>query len=928
MGGTEAVQKLLYLSPHLYPTGLKHISKRVIAMSESITFGGWLKQRRRESGVTQEELGERIGCSETATRKIELGERRPSVQIAQLLAEYLNIAADEREAFITFARSGREGSGGATVGPLSEPGETGTRAPWRNVYLHQTNLPAVLTPLIGREQERASARSYLLNPRMRVLTLTGAPGIGKTRLALQVASDLVERFEDGTYLVELASVTDPDMVTLAVARTLGLKDTADQPVQGVLLDYVRERKMLLVLDNFEQVLDAAASIVKLLEASPWLKVLVTSREALHVRGEKRLPVHALGLPDRALFSVSAGHPPLMLRPLAALARYPSIQLFVERAQDVSPDFELTQENASDVAMLCVGLEGLPLAIELAAARVNHLSLAEMRTALADRLKLLTGGGQDLPARHRTLKSAVQWSYDLLNTSEQALFAELGAFAGGCTLAAIQAVSGFSGTADEDIDSLVDRTSPSTSDMVLALVDKNLVRRQAPGMRAQVQPREEQEAHAAEARFVMLETIRDYALERLAASGEKEATLERHARYFLALAREAQPQLGKPDQKWWMNRLNLENDNFRAALGWSLAAGTDTALEIGLGTGEALFDFWLRQGFVTEGKGWLKRLLVRLDPRLWPACNKVPDDDEALVQTLSLHHHVSSALSLLKGMGALSSQMHEVDDARRYLGLGLALAKSVGDRSEEAHMLTRLGNLSNVLGDYGSAIRYFEDSLAIKRSMPGWDELNIAGTLSAYSWALAGSGKSADALACEEESLAINRRLGGAEGVGRSLYGLAEITRRLGDYEATKRYAGQMLEIARDLGNLEGEAHALRVLGDVARVEGRLDEAQAYLTDSLGRFNSLEQQAGALDCIAHLAQVAADRRDAYQAGVLAGAHLAHYTSIGEPQLAVDTGDGSIFAGLREQEGAAIWDSSFCEGLAMTMPQVIAFVLNAQ
>src|SRR6476659_31421 len=293
-------------------------------MSEDITFGSWLKQRRRESGVTQEELAERIGCSGTAIRKIELGERRPSGQIAQLLAEYLKIAADEREAFITFARSGT-----AHVSALSEPGETSMRAPWRNVYLHQTNLPAVLTPLLGREQEQASAHNYLLNPRVRMLTLTGAPGIGKTRLALQVASDLVERFEDGVFLIELAAVTDPDMVILTVARTLGLKDIADQPAQSVLLDYVRDRKMLLVLDNFEQVLDAAASIVRLMEASPWLKVLVTSREALHVRGEKRLPVNALGLPDPALFSGSARPPLPIRRPLAALARYPSIQLFVE-----------------------------------------------------------------------------------------------------------------------------------------------------------------------------------------------------------------------------------------------------------------------------------------------------------------------------------------------------------------------------------------------------------------------------------------------------------------------------------------------------------------------------------------------------------------------------------------------------------------------
>ncbi len=889
-------------------------------MSEEITFGGWLKQRRRESGVTQEELADSIDCALTTLQKIEGGGRRPSVQIAQLLADYLNIATDEHEAFITFARSGRL----ARIHSLSEPGEISVRAPWRNVYLHQTNLPAVLTPLIGREQEQALALRYLLNPKMRMLTLTGAPGIGKTRLALQVASDLVERFEDGAYLVELATVTDPDLVMLAVARTLGLKDIADEPVQSVLMDYVRDRKMLLVLDNFEQVLDAAASIVKLMEASPWLKMLVTSREALHVRGEKRLPVHTLGMPDQAFLSKIA---PDREHTIASLARYPSIQLFVERAQDVSPDFELTHDNASDVAMLCIGLEGLPLAIELAAARANQLTIAEMRSALDNRLNLLTGGGQDLPARHRTLKNAVEWSYDLLDESEQALFVRLGVFAGGCTLSAIQAVSE---TVDGDRNGVAGSASSPTLDIVLALVDKSLVRRQAPGMNPMPINRsgvEGVDVLPAEAQFGMLETIRDYALERLAARGEAEAVLERHARYFLALAREAQPQLDKVNQKWWMNRLNLENDNFRAALGWSLATGSDAAFEIGLGIGAALVNFWLRQGFVTEGKRWLNRLLVRLDPRLESAAQAV-GDEEAVVQALTLHPLVSSASQVLRGMEVLSSRLQHVDDARRYLGVGLALTRHIGDRSEEAHVLYQLGSLSNVLCDYDLAIRYLQDALAIKRGIEGWDERNIAGTLSAYSWALAGSGRFADALAYEEENLAINRRLGEAEGVGRSLYGLAEITRWMGDYAATSRYAEQMLEIARTLGNLEGEAHALSTLGAVARVEGRLDEAQAYLNDSLRRFNSLELQPGALDCIAHLAQVAADQRDARRAGVLAGAHLALYTAIGEPQLAVDTGNDSVFANLRAQAGAATWDSAWTEGQGMTMPQVIAYVLDGE
>ena len=349
-------------------------------MPTDTAFGLWLKQRRKERGITQEALVDSIDCSLATLQKIESGERRPSRQIALLLAEYFGIPADEREAFTVFARSG-SGDGLKADSPQGSD----SRSPWRRAPLQRTNLPATLTSLLGRERELEAISAMLMQPKVRLLTVTGAPGIGKTRLALDVGSNLMGlgEFEDGAFVVELAAITEPDQVLAAASRALGLKEDANEPVEAQLLDYVRERRMLLVLDNFEQVLDAAPGVVKLLEGSPWLKVLVTSREALHIRGERRFVVPPLAVPE-------AGN----AAPLETILTYASVELFVERARSAAPEFDITEGNVRDVAAVCMELEGLPLAIELAAAQVGRLSLNEVRAALHERLEVLQGGTRD------------------------------------------------------------------------------------------------------------------------------------------------------------------------------------------------------------------------------------------------------------------------------------------------------------------------------------------------------------------------------------------------------------------------------------------------------------------------------------------------------------------------------------------------------
>ena len=724
---------------------------------QQLSLGRRLRWHREATGLTQEELALRAGLTPNAVSDLERGKtRRPHPHTVHSLADALGLS-DEQRSTLLAAVPGR----GATAATVTAP-----------VSVLEATLPSPPTPLLGRQQELEEIGELLLsNSEVRLLTLTGVGGVGKTRLAIAAAREASSHFPDGVAFVALASLRDPALVVSTIARSLGLREVEGQSAGDALRSHLREKRTLLVLDNFEHLLEAATEVAGLIEACADLVVLATSRAPLRVRSEHEYPVPPLALPSSTRDTTEE-----------EVLTTPSGLLFVERARAAAPSFEVTSQNASSVAAICWRLAGLPLALELAAAKVRLLEPAALLSRLDQALS--TAWARDLPERHRNMRATLDWSYELLSEPERRLFRCLSVFAGGFSLEAAEAV----GASEEPEEVL---------GLLGALVEQSLVVVQVLKV-------------SGEMRYGMLEPVRQYAAERLEESGDAEGARRRHAAFFLDLAEEAEPELRGSRQVEWLERLEGENKNLRAAMSWALDTGdAETAARLGW----ALWLFWRFHGHQREGRGWMEVLLQReVPPFLRPRAV-----------------HAAIAMAYMQG---------DYEAVARYSAELLKLSQEVGDELCAAYARCGLGLIAMDRGNFEEATSCFEEALALLRRA-GEDGVVPVVRIWLGTVALI-QGDHDRAIPMFEEGLAQAQQRGDRLGTYNALYNLAQVALGRGDHELATRMLEEGVTLSEQIGDQANLSYFLKGLAVVSGVREEVEHSAQLL----GAAERLLEEAGA------------------------------------------------------------------------------------
>ncbi len=849
-------------------------------MTEHLPFGEWLRKQRRALDFSRQELADQAGCAEITLRRIEGGTLKPSKELASILLEKVGIPKTELEGWIRYAR-------GQAGFPSKE-----TTFPEKQV---RTNLPAALTSFIGREKELTDITGLL--SKYRLVTLVGTGGVGKTRLSIQAGAHQAATFDDGVWLIELAALDNPQLIPQTLASTLGVPVSATQPVTKTILNFLHAKNTLFIFDNCEHLLDACAQLADtLLRHCPHLKILATSREAMGIMGEAIYLVPTLALPDTDKL-------------LNVFRDVGSVRLFEERAQLVDFDFSLTLENASFVAQICRRLDGIPLALELAAVQVGRFSPAEIVARLEHSFSILTGGSRTALPRQQTIRASIDWSWNLLTEDERALLRRLSVFAGGWTLEAAQAVCG--GDALTLINSLAKKSLVAT----------------------------DQES-GGENRYGFHEVIRQYAHEKLAEAEDAKSLRQNHLQYFISLAEHADSQLHGADQNLWLERLTNELSNLRAALKFAVEHDFDNAVRLSALLGW----FWYRRGLLAEGRSWYERILDGREPDLstidsfskafygaglgahyqgdYVRARRMLEQSLVLAQKLENPNGVAHAMTLLATGYVWQGDFKTTE---KYALESIDLFKTSDEVWGQAFALNVLGFSSLMRGDYAKARAAFEES--VNRAREAGDRYGMGMPLSNLGIMAYQQGDLSRGKELLEESLAIGREAHDPTLTSWSMAELGHIARLQGDFALATELYKSVLESSRVTGFLTGVADMTRALGDVAVKLDEFQKARTLIQEGLSLFQSQGDIRNVVYCLNSFASLA---------GAMSNWSLAvKLLSVVESQLKgmgifMSPVDRSAFDQVINEAQRALGKSEFdklwAEGESISIPDAVALVVS--